>query len=101
MSWITTVIKLTPVIGSLAGTVIDKLWPDRSDARQKAHEIELEELRRFHLPPKTLLRYVLVGMFALYALWIGIAAVFPHLPQPPWGLRDMLIMADTLFGLGN
>jgi hypothetical protein len=101
MSWITTVVKLVPVIGGLAGTVIDKLWPDRSIVKQQAHEIEMEEMRKHRLAPKTLLRYAVVGLFVLCVLWEGAAAVFSFVPATPFPWQNLLILADTLFGLGG
>ena len=101
MSWVASILKLAPVLGNLAGTVIEKVWPDRSDARTKAHEVEMEEMRKFRLPPKTLLRYVIAGTFVWFVAWMTLASVFPGFPQPPFDLQAMLVLADTLFGLGG
>jgi hypothetical protein len=101
MSWIAGLIKLAPIIGGLAGTIMDKLWPDRSEAKARAHEIEMEEMRKFRLPPKTLLRYVIIGFFVFVVLWSAVAAFVPTLPGPPAIAVQLLGLGDDLFGLGG
>ena len=102
MAWMASVLKLAPLVAGLAEKAVDKLWPDRSDARSKAHEIELEEMRKFRLPPKTLLRYVIIWFFVLCVAWEGAFTLFPGVvPATPFTLQSMLVLADTLFGLGG
>lgn len=94
-------LKLLPLIGTLVEAIIGKLWPDRSEERARRHEVEMEEMKKFRLPPKTLLRYVIIGVFVLVILWSVAAACIPSLSGPPAIAVQLLGLGDELFGLGG
>lgn len=96
MNWVSAL----PVIGNLAGKLIERIWPDKNVQREKALEIELEEARQSggRITPRQALKYVYVLVFVVCLVLLVVQFFRPELSVPD-GLDEMLFLGVSLFGL--
>lgn len=96
MSWVSAI----PIIGNLAGKLIERIWPDKNVQREKALEIELEEARQSggRITPRQALKYVYVLGFVVCLVLLVVQFFRPELSVPD-GLDEMLSLGVSLFGL--
>ena len=75
MSFLTKI----PMLGELIERLLNKVLPDSAKRREMAQEIELEELRQSKggVTPKMLIKYVVAGAVAFYALAEMLLLFFP------------------------
>ena len=96
MSWVSAL----PIIGNLAGKLIERIWPDKNVQREKALEIELEEARQSggRITPRQALKYVYVLVFVVCLVLLVVQFFRPELSVPD-GLDEMLFLGVSLFWL--
>lgn len=96
MIWVSAL----PIIGNLAGKLIERIWPDKKVQREKALEIELEEVKQSggRITPRQALKYVYVLGFVVCLVLLVVQCFRPELSVPD-GLDEMLSLGVSLFGL--
>ena len=96
MSWVSAL----PIIGNLAGKLIERIRPDKKVRREKALEIELEEVKQSggRITPRQALNYVYVLGFVVCLVLLVVQFFRPELSVPD-GLDELLSLGVSLFGL--
>lgn len=96
MSWVSAI----PFIGNLAGKLIERIWPDKNVQREKALEIELEEVKQSggRITPRQALKYVYVLGFVVCMGMMVVQFFRPELSLPD-GLDELFSLGVSLFGL--
>lgn len=92
-----------PVLGSLVGKVVERIWPDKTQQSNKAMDIELEEVRQSggRITPRQLLKYIIAVVTGLYFVLSFLVFFFPDFgPLPDW-LPELLPLVAALFGFGG
>lgn len=97
MSWLTS-------ITGLVGKGLDKLWPDKSEARKQQSEINTEELKGAPASRLRLWRSFLGWVLALLFVWEAVArpvlvTYWPDVTLPPSALGEVVKL--LLFMLGG
>ena len=96
MSWVSAL----PIIGNPAGKLIERIRPDKKVRREKALEIELEEVKQSggRITPRQARKYVYVLGFVVCLVLLVVQFFRPELSVPD-GLDELLSLGVALFGL--
>ena len=92
-TWILAALKYIPGIG----TILDKMTGASAKADEIRAQVELEEAKAFRsgrYAPKYVLKYTLIGIFALFCFCIMFGMFFP-------GVVDLDHPIDSIGRLGN
>ncbi len=94
-----------PVIGDLAGKVMDKISPDKAEARQQQTELNKTELEGAPQSKLRLWRSFLGWTLALVFAWeVAIRPVivtyWPDVTLPPSALKEIVGLLYGMLGLG-
>lgn len=99
IAWLPKLLQFVPFIGGL----LEKLTESRGRAAELRAEAELEEARAFRkgrISPRYGMRYVLIGVFLLFAATVFLAVFFPS-AVPEADLSRFRELIDTGEGMAG
>lgn len=101
MSWLTSI----PVLGDLIGKGLDKVFPDKAEARKQQSDINQEELKGAPSSRLRLWRSFLGWVLSLLFVWevvirMVIVTYWPDTKLPPSVLKEITSLLLGMLGLG-
>ena len=98
-AWILTILKYLPGVGSF----FEKWLSNNAKAEELRAQVELEEAKAFQkgrYAPRYVLRYTLIGIFALCCLCIMFGMFFPGVVDLDHPIDSMGRLGKAIFSLG-